>query len=443
MVSGAPYCVEIGTFQKCHAPTSTIDPDAATLGFLDAASQNLNGIADNSYKHVSSDGKKWIVSGWSHTRSEAFGYICNGEFGCDSKMKLVAEFLYPGGTYYFRYTGGESSGTSATGMWRMYANGDFVRSGTGQTCASITRCPPLATGNAVADAAGKIEFTWTRDGTGHVDLSRFELKLLETPAPTEYPTPDPTAEPTPAPTAEPTAEPTTAEPTAEPTPNPPGETPAPTDAPTAEPTAEPTARPTPAPTPAPTARPTAAPTAAPTYAPTPAPTALMDFNCKNVCPGDNCKGTWANDVPRGKQYIDRGTGKGTCCSAWSRKTCQRCCEKRVLVTFVGSFVDKVDRAMRTRKGSGNLEYCAAQCANEKYFALQHGGECYCENDYAHATKYGRAPSECGPTGGSYCNYMYKQEQAQALLSVNASFVHGAESEAVTIKRAVHVNALSN
>lgn len=42
---------------------------------------------------------------------------------------------------------------------------------------------------------------------------------------------------------------------------------------------------------------------------------------KKVCPSDNCKGTWSNPLPRGKQWISIGTIDGLCC--WGRP-CEGC-----------------------------------------------------------------------------------------------------------------------
>jgi len=52
-----------------------------------------------------------------------------------------------------------------------------------------------------------------------------------------------------------------------------------------------------------------------------------------------------------------------------------------------------------------------------YFALQYGGECYCDFDLAHATKYG--PGECGKTGGSWCNFIYERLPAESEVSFDS------------------------
>ena len=83
---------------------------------------------------------------------------------------------------------------------------------------------------------------------------------------------------------------------------------------------------------------------------------------------------------------------------------------------VGGYRDKGSRAFR--KGPKQYGYtpekCQAACSKYKYFALQNGpdidksgktGWCSCENDFAHATKYGK--KKCGKTGGPWCNYVYK------------------------------------
>ena len=53
----------------------------------------------------------------------------------------------------------------------------------------------------------------------------------------------------------------------------------------------------------------------------------------------------------------------------------------------------------------NVESCQNACKEYKYFSLQHNGWCSCEDDEAHATKYGT--SSCNGMGGGWCNYIYK------------------------------------
>ena len=49
-----------------------------------------------------------------------------------------------------------------------------------------------------------------------------------------------------------------------------------------------------------------------------------------------------------------------------------------------------------------FEYC--NDASYTYFALQSDDECFCENDLSDATRNGS--SDCGETGGEWCNFIY-------------------------------------
>jgi len=53
----------------------------------------------------------------------------------------------------------------------------------------------------------------------------------------------------------------------------------------------------------------------------------------------------------------------------------------------------------------NADSCQNACKNYRYFSLQDNGQCFCENDWNHATKYGR--DSCGKMGASRCNYIYE------------------------------------
>jgi hypothetical protein len=76
---------------------------------------------------------------------------------------------------------------------------------------------------------------------------------------------------------------------------------------------------------------------------------------------------------------------------------------------IGPWRDTHDRALRHGpKAYGyNADTCMAKChsINRKYFALQNGGWCSCENSLEHIKKYG--PSNCGEMGGGWCNYVYE------------------------------------
>ena len=76
------------------------------------------------------------------------------------------------------------------------------------------------------------------------------------------------------------------------------------------------------------------------------------------------------------------------------------------------YKDASSRAMRKSigrvgKNNSRKQKCFESCKGYNYFALQDGDECYCENDFNHATKYGT--KDCGENGGPWCNYIYKYE----------------------------------
>jgi hypothetical protein len=76
------------------------------------------------------------------------------------------------------------------------------------------------------------------------------------------------------------------------------------------------------------------------------------------------------------------------------------------------YKDAPSRAMRkyigrVGKNNSRKQKCFESCKGYNYFALQDGDECFCENDFNHATKYGT--KDCGENGGAWCNYIYKYE----------------------------------
>ncbi len=83
----------------------------------------------------------------------------------------------------------------------------------------------------------------------------------------------------------------------------------------------------------------------------------------------------------------------------------------------GTYGDDWARAMRTYKGRGHTKAtCSSACSAYTYFALQDGEvaadpECWCENDWENATKYGH--ESCGQTGGAWCNYIWEHVSSAA------------------------------
>ena len=82
---------------------------------------------------------------------------------------------------------------------------------------------------------------------------------------------------------------------------------------------------------------------------------------------------------------------------------------------IGAYKDQKERALRFGPGSDGprghtAESCMAKCPKYKYFALQAGGECFCDNDLDHATKYGEHSPACSKNGGPWCNYIYENKE---------------------------------
>jgi hypothetical protein len=60
--------------------------------------------------------------------------------------------------------------------------------------------------------------------------------------------------------------------------------------------------------------------------------------------------------------------------------------------------------------------CQKACPQYKYFALQNGGWCTCDNTYSTpANQYPKvADSQCGTKGGSWRNMVYKNPSGKNL-----------------------------
>jgi hypothetical protein len=78
---------------------------------------------------------------------------------------------------------------------------------------------------------------------------------------------------------------------------------------------------------------------------------------------------------------------------------------------LGAWRDTANRALRygPKKYGYDANKCRAACPQYRYFALQNNGWCSCDNDFKHATKYGR--KSCGKRGGPWCNYIYQNLRA--------------------------------
>jgi len=92
--------------------------------------------------------------------------------------------------------------------------------------------------------------------------------------------------------------------------------------------------------------------------------------------------------------------------------------------------DASSRAMRNgpkQRGSWwwKTEYgftgssCSAACNGYTYFALQNGGQCFCENDLNHAKKYGTSNNcRSDKKGGAWANDIFKNSKANAAKTVS-------------------------
>merc|ERR1712048_112922 len=59
--------------------------------------------------------------------------------------------------------------------------------------------------------------------------------------------------------------------------------------------------------------------------------------------------------------------------------------------YIGCYKDTANRALRYvphQWGGYNPDTCSTACKDYKYFAVQAGGYCFCDDDYDHATRYG-------------------------------------------------------
>ena len=80
---------------------------------------------------------------------------------------------------------------------------------------------------------------------------------------------------------------------------------------------------------------------------------------------------------------------------------------------LGCFQDTSDRALSTmmtdHHGYYSVELCFNACndAHYQYFALQTGNQCFCDNSYANATRYGPSSACSGGTGGSWAFDLYE------------------------------------
>eukprot|EP01084_Bolivina_argentea_P047472 87484_1 len=78
--------------------------------------------------------------------------------------------------------------------------------------------------------------------------------------------------------------------------------------------------------------------------------------------------------------------------------------------FFGCYNDTPERALKNYQGTGySIKTCEAACINFKYFAVQAGDQCFCDNDITSVTKYGESVTYCpySGTGDQWVNTVYK------------------------------------
>eukprot|EP01084_Bolivina_argentea_P060804 111100_1 len=78
--------------------------------------------------------------------------------------------------------------------------------------------------------------------------------------------------------------------------------------------------------------------------------------------------------------------------------------------WLGCYLDTADHAMSVDLGAGyyDIDSCYQSCGEYKYFALQNGDSCYCDNDLYQATKFGSSTlCSSNHMGGSFANDMFE------------------------------------
>ena len=131
----------------------------------------LNGISGNTYYITLSNGIQTRLTGWTHTRTYASGFLRN----TSGYAYLTAYNLKPGETYDFA-TYSKSLNTHNTYHHAV----DFDVNG-GSTITIIQRETeqPTYVGHAVADSNGEIIFRFIFPGSGHIQLSGISISLNE------------------------------------------------------------------------------------------------------------------------------------------------------------------------------------------------------------------------------------------------------------------------
>jgi len=118
------------------------------------------------------------VTGVSHTRRYAHGFLCNGEAGCNEKFSLTFTGLQEKQICKFRYFGFQDKPIGSNCRYSFFANDVEKAKSIEGKCSSVDECVPNAEGEAQADSEGNLVFRWQRHSGGHMVLSGFQLACV-------------------------------------------------------------------------------------------------------------------------------------------------------------------------------------------------------------------------------------------------------------------------
>jgi len=133
---------------------------------------------------------------------------------------------------------------------------------------------------------------------------------------------------------------------------------------------------------------------------------LCDWQCYLDQNGDLAKAFGPHNVAAAKLHWEtNGEAEGRDCACYppAQENC-----------YIGCFVDDDDQDFEKVFGDVNsVEMCRTECAGYKFFAVQHGDQCFCGNYYSNGSQYKRVEdSQCQREGfgegrgGSMRNSVY-------------------------------------
>jgi len=131
-----------------------------------------------------------------------------------------------------------------------------------------------------------------------------------------------------------------------------------------------------------------------------------DWQCYLDQYGDLAKAFGAHNLAAAKLHWEtNGEAEGRYCACYppAQENC-----------YIGCFVDDDDQDFEKVIGDINtVEMCRTKCAGYKYFAVQHGDQCFCGNHYSNGSQYKKVEdSQCqregfgAGRGGSLRNSVY-------------------------------------